>query len=277
MRDDPHLPDARLRFERDRDRSDSNFESARTAPIPRRQARDSLSRVTTSARHSAEALVRLEGVHRRYAMGSDEVAALDGIDLVIASGAELAVIGPSGCGKSTLLNLISAVDVVDRGRIEVCGIDLTEARERDLVALRRHEIGVVFQAFHLVPNLTARENIALPLALAGVRDAARIDELLERVGLTGRASHYPAQLSGGEQQRVSVARAVVHRPRLLIADEPTGNLDSKNGAQVLELLAELRRESGAALVIATHDREIAAAARERLHMRDGRIIEREGS
>ena len=242
----------------------------------RPRERDSLSRVTQNER-TIPALVRLEGVHRRYAMGSDEVAALDGIDLELAPGAELAVVGPSGCGKSTLLNLISAVDVVDRGRIEVCGIDLTRASERDLVMLRRREIGVVFQAFHLVPNLTARENVALPLALDGVRDDARVDELLERVGLAARASHYPAQLSGGEQQRVSVARSVVHRPRLLVADEPTGNLDSKNGARVLELIQELLRESGAALVMATHDREIAAAARERLHMRDGRILEREGS
>ncbi|MCA8981944.1 MAG: ABC transporter ATP-binding protein [Planctomycetes bacterium] len=242
----------------------------------RRRERDSLSRVTQDERPTG-ALVHLRGVQRRYAMGSGEVAALDGIDLELAPGAELAVVGPSGCGKSTLLNLISAVDVVDAGRIEVCGVDLTCASERELVALRRREIGVVFQAFHLVPNLTARENVALPLALDGVRDDARVDELLERVGLAARAAHYPAQLSGGEQQRVSVARAVVHRPRLLVADEPTGNLDSKSGARVLELIAELRRDAGAALVMATHDREIAAAMRERLHMRDGRILEREGA
>lgn len=221
--------------------------------------------------------MRLLGVHRRFSVGDGVVAALDDVDLDLADGAELAVVGPSGCGKSTLLNLISAVDVADRGRVEVCGVDLASAGERELVALRRRSIGVVFQAFHLVPNLTARENVALPLALDGVRDDARVDELLDRVGLAERAAHYPAQLSGGEQQRVSVARAVVHRPRLVVADEPTGNLDSKNGARVLELLAELRREVGAALVMATHDREIAARAAGRLHMSDGRIVRREGA
>jgi ABC-type lipoprotein export system ATPase subunit len=156
----------------------------------------------------------------------------------------------------------------------VCGVDLRTARERDLALLRRRKIGIVFQAFHLVPHLTVEENVALPLALDRVRDPVRVRDLIERVGLTHRRDHHPPELSGGEQQRAAVARALVHRPMLLLADEPTGNLDSHAGAAVLALLDELRRNEGAALVLATHDTVVARAADRVVSMKDGRIEER---
>jgi putative ABC transport system ATP-binding protein len=208
---------------------------------------------------------------RRYARGGAVVAALDGISLTIGAGEFVAIVGPSGCGKSTLLNLIAGVDRPDSGSVRVCGLALERASEAELTRLRRRSLGVVFQAFHLVPNLTAEENVALPLALDGRSDPARVRELLERVGLTARARHRPGELSGGEQQRVAVARALVHRPALLVADEPTGNLDSQNGARVLALLEELRRSENAALVLATHDPAIDAHAERVVALRDGRI------
>jgi putative ABC transport system ATP-binding protein len=185
----------------------------------------------------------------------------------------VALVGPSGCGKSTTLNLAAGVDRPDSGRVTVCGVELGAAAERELVMLRRRSIGVVFQAFHLMPHLTVAENVALPLALAGARDDTRVETLLARVGLSHRRGHFPGELSGGEQQRTAVARALVHRPRLLLADEPTGNLDSASGAEVLRLLAELRRDEGAALLLATHDDRIAAQADRVVRMADGRILE----
>ncbi len=221
---------------------------------------------------SGAILVELTDVHRRYARGELAVPALSGISLVVGAAERVAVVGPSGCGKSTLLNLIGAVDRADEGRVVVCGLDLRRAAESELVLLRRRRIGIVFQAFHLVPNLTAEQNVALPLALDGRADAARVAELLERVGLRDRARHYPAELSGGEQQRAAVARALVHRPPLLLADEPTGNLDSRNGARVLWLLDELCREEGAALVLATHDRQVAGQTDRLVALHDGQIV-----
>ena len=218
-------------------------------------------------------VARLEGVVRRYRRGAAEVAALAGVDLEVRAGELIAVVGPSGGGKSTLLNVLSGVDTVDEGRVELCGQDLSRATEADLVRLRRSHVGVVFQAFHLMPNLSAMENVALPLALAGMRDDARVKALLERVGLGHRLTHFPAEMSGGEEQRVAIARALVHRPELVVADEPTGNLDSKNGAEVLALLDEVRREEGAALVVATHDATVAERADRVLRMRDGRMSE----
>jgi len=218
------------------------------------------------------ALVELSGVHRRYARGGGALEALAGLTLTIARGEFVAVVGPSGCGKSTLLNLISGVDRADEGRVWVAGVELTTAGEAVLTTLRRRTLGVVFQAFHLVPHLTAEENVALPLALDGRRDPERVRSLLARVGLAERGRHYPGELSGGEQQRVAVARALVHRPSLLVADEPTGNLDSASGERVLELLEELRREEGAALVLATHDRTIDARADRVVALHDGRLV-----
>ncbi len=217
-------------------------------------------------------MVRLEGASRHYRRGDEVVRALDGVSLEVGAGCTVALVGASGSGKSTLLNLVSAVDRPTAGRVEVCGVDLAAASEDARIGLRRRCIGLVFQAFHLVPHLTAEENVALPLALGGVRDPDRVDELLLRVGLESRRHHYPSELSGGEQQRTAIARALACRPRLLVADEPTGNLDSRTGAAVLELLQELQRERGAALLLATHDETLAGAADRIVHLRDGRIV-----
>ncbi len=185
----------------------------------------------------------------------------------------VALVGPSGCGKSTALNLVAAVDRPDAGRVVVCGVDIGSASEGELVALRRRSIGMVFQAFHLVPHLTVEENIALPLALDRRRDAARVDDSAAagRVSSTAAAT-IPSELSGGEQQRTAVARALVHRPKVVVADEPTGNLDSKTGAAVIELLAELRSEEGAALLLATHDGAVASLADRVVELADGRMV-----
>jgi putative ABC transport system ATP-binding protein len=219
-----------------------------------------------------QAVVELENVSRRFERGGASLAALDGVSLSVAAGEFVAVVGPSGCGKSTLLNLIAGVDRADAGAVRVCGRELGRASEAELTHLRRRTLGIVFQAFHLVPNLTAEENVALPLALDGRGDPARVRALLERVGLAARARHFPGELSGGEQQRVAVARALVHRPALVVADEPTGNLDSASGARVLELLLELRASEGAALVLATHDAAIEARAPRVVALRDGRVV-----
>ncbi len=220
----------------------------------------------------AAPLIELAGVERRYARGGMAVVALSDVTLSIERGESVAIAGPSGCGKSTLINLLAAVDRADRGRVVVAGTDLGRAGERELARLRRRAIGVVFQAFHLVPNLTAEENVSLPLALDGRSDRARVRELLDAVGLLARGRHYPSELSGGEQQRVAVARALVHRPALVVADEPTGNLDSATGAHVLDLLEALRRESGTTLVLATHDDAVAARAERLIALKDGRVV-----
>jgi putative ABC transport system ATP-binding protein len=215
----------------------------------------------------------LEHVSRRYHRGVETVVALDDVSLSLERAELVALVGPSGCGKSTTLNLLAGVDRADAGRVSLAGVDLATASEAELVRLRRHHVGLVFQAFHLMPHLTVEENVALPLALAGRRDPGRVADLLARVGLTPRRRHFPSELSGGEQQRTAIARALVHRPEVVVADEPTGNLDSLTGAAILELMAELRREEGAALLLATHDDRIAQAADRVLRMRDGRIVE----
>ncbi|MDZ4771990.1 MAG: ABC transporter ATP-binding protein [Planctomycetota bacterium] len=220
-----------------------------------------------------DAVARVRVAVKTYAARHAPVHALRGVSLTIEPGEMVALVGPSGCGKSTLLNLLAGVDRADSGQVVVCGIDLAGTRdERALVELRRTCIGIVFQSFHLVPHLRVEENVALPLALAGKKDRARVDMLLERVGLSARRSHYPAELSGGEQQRTAVARALVHRPRLVLADEPTGNLDSQSGAQVLALLDEARSEVGAALLLVTHDAAVARLADRTLHMADGLFL-----
>jgi putative ABC transport system ATP-binding protein len=219
------------------------------------------------------AVVRLDRVSRSYRRGDEEVHALAEVSFELDRGEMVALVGPSGCGKTTALNLVAAVDRPDSGTVGVAGVDVGNATEGELVALRRRAIGMVFQAFHLVPHLTVEENVALPLALDGRRDPERVSELLARVGLEHRRRHYPSELSGGEQQRTAVARALVHRPQVVVADEPTGNLDSRTGAAVVELLAELRREQGAALLLATHDQRVAAAADRVLELADGRMVE----
>ena len=220
-------------------------------------------------------LVRTESVHRDYRLGEDVVHAVRGVSLSIVAGEWVAIVGPSGCGKSTLLNLLGAIDAPSAGRVFVKGRDVSSLGDRAATRFRLLEVGFVFQRFYLVPALTARENVELPLAEAGVARndrRKRAAELLSYVGLEGRAAHRPAQLSGGEQQRVAIARALANRPALLLADEPTGELDARTGADIIALLSRLNRE-GTTVVVVTHDEELAAAARRVVHMRDGVIID----
>jgi ABC-type lipoprotein export system ATPase subunit len=219
-----------------------------------------------------EKVVELDRVSRSFRRGEEEVRALVELSLELAPGEMVALVGPSGCGKSPALNIVAAVDRPDGGSVRVCGVDVAAASEEELVTLRRRRIGMVFQAFHLVPHLTVEENIALPLALDHRRDPPRVADLIHWVGLDHRRRHYPSELSGGEQQRTAVARALVHRPRVLVADEPTGNLDSRTGAGVVALLDELRRDEQAALLLATHDAKVAAVADRVLELADGRVV-----
>jgi putative ABC transport system ATP-binding protein len=209
----------------------------------------------------------------RLASGGRPLTILDGVTLEIARGDAVAVIGPSGSGKSTLLGLIAGLDAPTAGSITVGGVDVTRLGESALARFRRETIGYVFQSYHLIPTLTAAENVAVPLELAGERRvAARVRALLAQVGLGDRADHYPVQLSGGEQQRVALARAVVLEPPLLLADEPTGNLDSATGAAIIELLFTLNRERGSTLLLVTHDPALAERADRVVSLRDGRVV-----
>jgi len=201
---------------------------------------------------------------------------LDGIDLAIRRGEFVAILGPSGSGKSTLLALMAGLDRPSEGEVVLDGERIDTMTEDRLALLRRHKVGFVFQSFQLLGNLTARENVLLPLELLGARDArGRVEGLLAAVGLAERGHHYPSQLSGGEQQRVALARAFAPRPALLLADEPTGNLDGATGRRVLDLLADLRAETGATLVLVTHDPAVAGRADRRVHLVDGRIAREE--
>jgi putative ABC transport system ATP-binding protein len=218
-------------------------------------------------------MIRVRGLSMRLASGGRSVDVLTDVSLDVPAGQFLAIAGPSGSGKSTLLGLIAGLDQPTSGRIEVAGVDITTLDEDALARFRRDRIGYVFQSFHLLSTLTAQENVAVPLELAGEADAAaRAAALLAEVGLAERAHHYPAQLSGGEQQRVAVARAVARRPALLLADEPTGNLDSATGKQIIELLVGINRRLGSTLVLVTHDAALAAHADRIVTLRDGRIV-----
>ena len=217
-------------------------------------------------------LLEARGLTRRLRSGDREITVLDGVDLSIAPGEFTAIVGPSGSGKSTLLGLMAGLDRPSDGSIEFMGRSLVDMDEDELAMTRRGQIGFVFQSFQLLGNLTARENVLLPMELTGRHGAAeRADALLAEVGLADRGHHYPVQLSGGEQQRVALARAFGPEPKLLFADEPTGNLDSETGERVLEMLLELRRSAGTALVLVTHDLDVAARAPREVHLRSGRI------
>jgi putative ABC transport system ATP-binding protein len=221
-------------------------------------------------------VIRMSNLKRRYEMGDTYVDALRGVDLTVAQGEFTALVGPSGSGKSTVLNLIGGLDRPTEGQIWVDGVELTAQDERGLTAHRRHCVGFVFQSFNLLPRLTALENVAVPLMFSGVLEKERLTRaraLLEQVGLGERLHHRPTQLSGGEQQRVAIARALVGEPTLLLADEPTGNLDTATGGEIMALLKALNAERGLTLLVVTHDPEVAAFADRIVRLRDGWVEE----
>jgi putative ABC transport system ATP-binding protein len=221
------------------------------------------------------ALIEITGLIRHYKMGDNVVKALDGVDLVVEKGEFLCLMGPSGSGKSTLLNMIGGLDSPDAGQIVVNGRDISTLDENDLAAYRQQEIGFVFQTFNLIPTMTALQNVEYPLVFAHTsRSERRLRalELLEQVGLDDRVEHKPTEMSGGQQQRVAVARGLVNRPAILLGDEPTGNLDSKTGEEILNVLFELN-QSGQTMILVTHDARVANYASRTVNMLDGRIID----
>jgi putative ABC transport system ATP-binding protein len=216
----------------------------------------------------------VDQVEKVYAGGRGGVAALRRVSFTVEAGEFIALMGPSGCGKSSLLHIVGGMDRATEGRVMLNDTSFASLNEEGLARLRRRRIGFIFQFFNLLPTLTVQENVALPLLLDGAREREtreRAEALLERVGLGDRAEHYPAELSGGEMQRTAVARAIITRPQLVLADEPTGNLDSENGHQVMRLLEELNRETGVTIILATHASESAEYARRIIRMRDGVI------
>jgi putative ABC transport system ATP-binding protein len=218
-------------------------------------------------------MIELRGVSKTVRSGDHPLTILHPLDYQIPTGGFVAIVGPSGSGKSTLLGLLAGLDAPTTGQVIVDGVDITGLTEDQLAELRGRAIGFVFQFFHLVPSLTALENVLVPMELAGRRDAwTRARSLLEEVGLTDRADHYPSQLSGGEQQRIAIARALANDPPILLADEPTGNLDSATGRLIMDLLLTIRRTRGTTLVLVTHDAALAALADTRLELRDGRPV-----
>ena len=220
-------------------------------------------------------IVSLRDVRRDYALGAERVHALQGVSLDVARGDYVAIVGPSGCGKSTLLNLIGVIDQPTSGTVAIAGKRVDAMSDREATSFRLHNIGFVFQRFYLMPILSALENVALPMAEAKVpRDQrnARAAELLAYVGLSSRERHRPSELSGGEQQRVAIARALANHPALLLADEPTGELDARTGKEIISLFQRLNSD-GTTIVVVTHDEDLANAARHNVHMRDGRIAD----
>jgi putative ABC transport system ATP-binding protein len=223
-------------------------------------------------------LIELQNVELSLGKDAARVHILKGISLAIEPGEAIGLVGPSGSGKSSLLMVMAGLERADSGSVLIEGVDLAAMGEDALAVFRGKRIGIVFQSFHLVPTMTARENVALPLELAGRSDAfARADAELRAVGLGDRLHHYPAQLSGGEQQRVAIARAVAPDPAIIVADEPTGNLDETNGASIVDLLFALKRERGATLVLVTHDAGLAAKCDRTIRLRSGAIMAPEAS
>ena len=217
-------------------------------------------------------MIRIRDLVMQLSGGGHTVTVLDGISLEIPDKQTVAIVGPSGSGKSTLLGLIAGLDRPTAGSIDIDGVEITDMPEAELARFRREKIGYVFQSFHLIPTLTAVENVEVPLELSGIADAVqRAEALLDAVGLGDRRDHYPVQLSGGEQQRVAVARAFACRPPILLADEPTGNLDSANGRHVMELLLALHRDAGTTLILVTHEPRLASRMERILSLQDGRI------
>jgi putative ABC transport system ATP-binding protein len=217
-------------------------------------------------------MLRCDALTKTYRSGGRELTVLNDISFAVEPGGVVAVVGPSGSGKTTLLGLLAGLDRPTSGTVHLDGADLTTLDGDALARLRGGKVGFVFQSFQLIPTLTARENVQVPLELRGEAAAERATELLERVGLADRADHYPAQLSGGEQQRVALARAFSTLPKVLFADEPTGNLDARTGAGIIDLMTELNRDLGTTLVLVTHDLDLAGRARRTIRLADGRIV-----
>jgi putative ABC transport system ATP-binding protein len=220
-------------------------------------------------------IASLRDVRRDYALGAEQVHALQGVSLEVERGDYVAIVGPSGCGKSTLLNLIGVIDQPTSGAVTIAGKRVDAMSDREATSFRLHNVGFVFQRFYLMPILSALENVALPMAEAKVpaqERKSRATELLAYVGLSSRERHRPSELSGGEQQRVAIARALANHPALLLADEPTGELDARTGAEIISLFQRLNSD-GTTIVVVTHDEDLANAARHKVHMRDGRIVD----
>jgi putative ABC transport system ATP-binding protein len=218
-------------------------------------------------------MIELYRVSKTVQSGAEKLTILHALDLTIPDAQFVSIVGPSGSGKSTLLGLVAGLDAPTEGEIRIDGERIDTMSEDALALLRSRKIGFIFQSFHLIPSLTAFENVLIPMEIAGVRDAGkRARRLLEDVELSARSHHYPSQLSGGEQQRVSIARAFANDPSILLADEPTGNLDSRSGRHIFDLMVELNRQRGATLVLVTHDHELAARADRRISLRDGRVV-----
>jgi len=218
--------------------------------------------------------VQTQNLHKSYLLGATAVGALRGVDLTVQRGEFVALMGPSGCGKTTLLNLIGAIDTASRGTLSVDDVALENMSEDQLADMRRERIGVVFQFYNLLPTLSARENVELPMQFKGMERSKRRERalwLLDRVGLKDRADHKPAELSGGEQQRVSIARALANQPALVLLDEPTGDLDSATGQEIMTLLRDLNQREHVTLLVATHDPLVAQASSRIIRLRDGRI------
>jgi len=217
-------------------------------------------------------MIELTKLSRNYTMGQGEITVLNQLDLTVQSKERVAIIGPSGSGKSTLLLILTGLESPSDGEVKIADQTLTDLTKDQRADVRREHIGIVFQSFHLIPSLTARENVALPLEIGGQKNSRqRAVTMLEKVGLGDRGDHYPAQLSGGEQQRVAMARALVHEPELIVADEPTGNLDEKTGDFIMQLLFDLNRDTGATLLLVTHDPKLAARCDRTLRLEDGRL------
>ncbi len=217
-------------------------------------------------------MISCRSLTKTYLSAGRPLTVLKQISLTIESGAFTAIVGPSGSGKTTLLGLLAGLDRPTEGDVSIDGLDLGKLTEDERARLRGERIGFVFQSFHLIPTLTARENVQVPLELRGASDPAQADELLARVGLGDRTHHYPAQLSGGEQQRVAIARAFSNRPTIVFADEPTGNLDATTGATVIDLLSTFNRELGTTLVLVTHDNDLASRAHRVIRLADGAVV-----
>ncbi len=218
-------------------------------------------------------MISISNLTKTVRSGTEDLTILSDVSLDIPDGQFVALTGASGSGKSTLLGLLAGLDSPSSGSITIDGDEITTMNEDGLASLRSNKIGFIFQSFHLIPSLTAYENVLIPMEIAGARDAHdRAKELLDEVGLTNRGHHYPTELSGGEQQRVAIARAFANRPKILLADEPTGNLDSKNGQHIFELMTALHEGSRVTLVLVTHDQELASRAERQVILKDGEVI-----